>query len=194
MRKPSFTGFACLVALLFGISAYAQTAETYVSPDDFATKFWKEKYFGGGDGKPGNVLMAVGEGFVFQNATLESVTPLTALPTEMIPACASSGSVPGYQTTYTGGRLTLNPSGPWEDDITVRDIAATNYSGQDSNGKRFFTLVFGGVSRDDVEVDVVATWCETEDNYRRQVTKKKAKPVYQKGTGFEAEITITPAP
>ena len=184
MQKLTLTGFVCLLLLLFGVSANAQ--DTYTSPGDFATKFWKEKYLGGGDGKPGNVLMAVGEGFVFQNAVLESVEG----PVTVTSPCG--GDFPGYRTTYAGGRLTLNPSGPWAENITVRDIAATNLSGVNATGERFFTLSFSGESKDGNLVDVTVTWCEDEDNYKRQVTKKNNKPVYQQGTGFEAEITIAP--
>jgi hypothetical protein len=72
MRKIVLIGFICLLMLLFGVPSYAQT-QNFSSPGDFATKFWKEKYLGGNDGQLGNVLMAVGEGFDFQNGVLEKV-------------------------------------------------------------------------------------------------------------------------
>jgi hypothetical protein len=93
-----------------------------------------------------------------------------------------------FTTTYTGGRLTLNPSGPWRDNIIVRDIGATNLSGWDDAGKRVFILSLQGMSTSGVPVDVTTTWCETNNNYERQVTKNK--PVFQQGTGFTATITI----
>jgi hypothetical protein len=189
MRKKVSIGFVCLIVLLFGVTLYA--AE-YNSPGDFATKFWKEKYLGGNDGQLGNVLMAVGEGFDFQNAVLTGVVYSPAL----IAAPCGDGGPPVatvyYITTYSGGRLTLNPSGPWRDNIIVRDISATNLSGLDSAGKRFFVLSFSGTSASGVFVDVTATWCEANDiNYERQVTKN-GKPVFQQGTGFNATIEITP--
>jgi hypothetical protein len=184
MRKIAFTGFVCFLLLLFGVSAYAQT---YSSPGNFKTKFWMEKYFGGGDGKAGNVLMAVGEGFDFQNAVLESVSG-PFLFTGTGPCGGTNLGV--YHTNYTGGRLTLNPSGPWRDNIIVRDIPALNISGLD-NGKRFFILSFLGTSESGVDVDVTATWCETDNNYERQVTKN-GKPVFQKGSDLNADITIIP--
>ncbi|MGB2908521.1 MAG: hypothetical protein WBB73_15565, partial [Candidatus Aminicenantaceae bacterium] len=67
---------------------------------DFEAKFWKEMFKGGGPGKPGNTLMAVGQGFIFKRAVLDSVDFF---------------SEPGYEhaTTYVGGVLILNSSGPW---------------------------------------------------------------------------------
>ena len=180
MRKIALIGFVCIFLLLFGIAA--QAAEYSTANGDFATKFWKEKYLGGGDGTPGNVLMAVGEGFSFQNAVLQSVSG----PIAILSPCG--GSAGAFVTTYTGGDLTLNPSGPWDDNIKIRDVTATNMSGMD-NGKRFFILSFSGTSDSGVFVDVTATFCEGADNYKRQETKN-GKPVFQEGYDFDAEIDI----
>ena len=183
MRKIAFIGFVCISLLLFGVSVHADTFSFSTEEGDFTTKFWKEKYLGGGDGTPGNVLMAVGEGFSFQNAVLESFF------TASVKSPCGGGTLPVYVTTYVGGRLTLNPSGPWDDNIIVRDITATNLSGFD-NGKRFFILWFLGTSESGVDVEVTATFCEDTDNYKRQVTKK-GEPVYQMGYNFDAIIEIT---
>jgi hypothetical protein len=189
MRKIFLICFVCFLMLLFVVPLYAQ--QTFISPGDFSTKFWKEKYLGGGDGQPGNVLMAAGEGFDFQNAVLNHV----AIPQQPIPVvnpCGLGGPLNAtgyYLTTYTGGRLTLNPSGPWRDNIIVNDITAINLSGLDEGSKKFFILSFSGTSTSGVPIDVTVTWCEANDNnYVVQGTKNK--PVFQQGTVFNASIDI----
>jgi hypothetical protein len=183
MRKLAVFSGICLLVLAFSVSVYADVYST--ANEDFTTKFWKEKYFGGDDGSPGNVLMAVGEGFVFQNAVLESVV------VGMVPIPGQVGMQPGWVTTYTGGRLTLNPSGPWDDKIILRDVTATNMSSRDGNGYLFFTLSFSGTDpKSGATVDVTATFYANDDNYEKKETKK-GKPVFQRGYDFDAEIEIT---
>ncbi|MBC8420054.1 MAG: hypothetical protein H8E10_15820 [Desulfobacterales bacterium] len=65
---PSFGGVAPILG---------SAGTTWKSADgDFTTHFWKEKFFGGGHGDVGNVLMAVGQGFSLQNVML-TMAPLT---------------------------------------------------------------------------------------------------------------------
>lgn len=200
MRKIGLLSFVICFLLALPVPLFAQTesppAEPPPQPDesvifttengDFVTHFWKEKYFGGGDGKPGNVLMAVGKGFIFQNAVLTKVeTGTVPIP------YTEGGSQSGYVTTYEGGQLVLNPRGPWKDIIILSDVTATNMSGRDGEGYLFFTLTFSGEDlKSGAFVDVTAWFYANDENYEKQVTRK-GKPVFQRGYGFDAEIEIT---
>ncbi len=88
MSKIKLICFVCISLLFFGTSVQANLRS---SQNDFTTKFLKEKFIGGGPGQQANVLMAVGQGFFFQNAALESVAP-TCNPD-------------GYMTIYTTEEL-----------------------------------------------------------------------------------------
>jgi hypothetical protein len=116
-----------------------------IAPTDaltFTTKFWQEKFFGGGPGQEGNTLMAIGQGFVFQNAVLTGVPEQIAKPDW----CINSLAAVGYKTTYENGRLTLNPSGPWLTKGTLidRDVKAVNTSCHAADGALLgFRLVIG---------------------------------------------------
>ena len=87
MKVVALIGSCLLMTALFGVSAHAGP---WVSPigtyctadypsdecedqDNFKTKFWKENFFGGGPGQPGNILMAVGKGFMLQNVVLDGL-------------------------------------------------------------------------------------------------------------------------
>ena len=72
MSKIKLVCFVCISLLFFGTSVQANLRS---SQNDFTTKFRKEKFIGGGPGQQANVLMAVGQGFFFQNAVLGSVAP-----------------------------------------------------------------------------------------------------------------------
>ncbi len=72
MSKIKLICFICISLLFFGTSVQANLRS---SQNDFTTKFRKEKFIGGGPGQQANVLMAVGQGFFFQNTVLESVAP-----------------------------------------------------------------------------------------------------------------------
>ena len=88
MSKIKLICFVCISLLFFGTSVHANLRSTQ---NDFTTKFRKEKFIGGGPGQQANVLMAVGQGFFFQNAALESVAP--------------TSNPDGYMTIYTTEEL-----------------------------------------------------------------------------------------
>lgn len=88
MNKIKLICFVCISLLFFGTSVQANIGS---SQNDLTTKFRKEKFIGGGPGQPANVLMAVGQGFLFQNAVLESVAP--------------NSNPDGYMTIYTTEEL-----------------------------------------------------------------------------------------
>ena len=72
MSKIKLVYFVCVSLLFFGTSVQANLRS---SQNDFTTKVRKEKFIGGGSGQQDNVLMAVGQGFFFQDAVIESVAP-----------------------------------------------------------------------------------------------------------------------
>ena len=88
MSKIKLICFICISLLFFGTSVQANLRS---SQNDFTTKFRKEKFIGGGPGQQANVLMAVGQGFFFQNTVLESVAP--------------TSNPDGYMTIYTTEEL-----------------------------------------------------------------------------------------
>lgn len=88
MSKIKLICFVCISLLFFGTSVQANLRS---SQNDFTTKFRKEKFIGGGPGQQANVLMAVGQGFFFQNTVLESVAP--------------TSNPDGYMTIYTTEEL-----------------------------------------------------------------------------------------
>ena len=88
MNKIKLICFVCISLLFFGTSVQANL---WSSQNDFTTKFRKEKFIGGGSDQQANVLMAVGQGFFFQNAVPESVAP--------------NSNPDGYMTIYTTEEL-----------------------------------------------------------------------------------------
>ena len=88
MSKIKLICFVCISLLFFGTSVQANLRG---SQNDFTTKFRKEKFIGGEPGQQANVLMAVGQGFFFQNTALESVAP--------------TSNPDGYMTIYTTEEL-----------------------------------------------------------------------------------------
>jgi len=88
MSKIKLICFVCISLLFFGTSVQANLRG---SQNDFTTKFRKEKFIGGGPGQQANVLMAVGQGFFFQNTVIESVAP--------------TSNPDGYMTIYTTEEL-----------------------------------------------------------------------------------------
>ena len=182
MKKFVILGM-CLLALTIGLTAKKDKDKdmvnygTYVSDTDFSTKYWKEMFKGGGPGKPGNTLMAVGQGFIFKKAVIDE-----------------NGAQPdgsgGYDTTYIQGDLMLNSSGPWLNKGKLRDtkIVALNHSTSDGSGGLNFTLTFSGqFDNTGVFYQVTAEYSGTPevkyDDY--------GNPVFQRDYYFDAEIIIS---
>jgi hypothetical protein len=150
------------------------------------TKFWMEKFQGGGPGQEGNVLMAVGQGFTFQHATLDHV---------------EKNSDDNFTTTYIGGELTLNSAGPWAKKmkgkkpfrtLKASDITATNVSTFHSpTGTLKFTITFGG-DFDNADFSYCAR--ATYEGVPQIKFDDDGKPVFQRGLGpddFRAWIAIS---
>jgi hypothetical protein len=120
--KASIAVFTFAFALI-AFAGVSQAVSSEVSYNPVA-KFWMEKFQGGGPGKLGNVLMAIGEGFVFQNAVL-AVSPE---PQPLHDWCDDLGGAFTLMTVYNGGMLTLNPSGPWKKNYKAKNVTAINFS------------------------------------------------------------------
>jgi hypothetical protein len=163
----------------------------WVTPADFTTKFWEEKFFGGGPGAEGNVLMAIGQGFVFQNAVL-TVAPVQLK--EPLPSWCDGVAV--YETIYENGRLTLNPSGPWLKKGTLRDrdVKATNISCHGSDGALLgFTLTIKDESFEEfaeLPYFVEASFTTDQDDSNYKIFVDEDGITVQKGYNFDATIVI----
>ena len=187
MKKITLIGLVCIFSLFLVMTAQAADVNpgTFVSGTDFTTHFWKEKFFGGGHGQVGNVLMASGNSFSFNNVML-SERP-NVIFASFSTGCGSS-TVGYYLTPYLDGTLTLNSKGPWLESgkLKMNIESATNRSGYDSStGMRMFELEFEGFDlTGDYYIEVRIWWCETADNYDENA-------VFQRGYGFNAEIIIT---
>ncbi len=155
---------------------------TYSTEDgDFQTKFWKEMFKGGGPGRPGNTLQALGDGFIFKKAKIDT-----------------SGAMPNgdgsYTTTYIGGELILNSSGPWlnKKKLKATNIPAVNVSQMNAGtGELTFEIVFGGqFDGSEVYYMVMAYYSGIpqikEDEY--------GIPVFQRGYDFDAVIVLDDEP
>jgi hypothetical protein len=201
MKRLGLIGFSLMVALFLFASAHAGPVVvpgSYSTDDgDFTTTFWKEKFFGGGPGQPGNVLMAVGQGFILQNVVLQSVEECAG---EADQWCGLATGDPcysnqwDYKTTYEGGFLRLNSKGPWLKKGKLKDatdLQATNYSYVDQDNNLHFCLTINDAFDrvQNVSYDIVATFDGTPDNY--QMKYDEDGPVFQKGYYFNAVITIS---
>ena len=102
MSKIKLICFVCISLLFFGTSVQANLRS---SQNDFTTKFRKEKFIGVGPGQQANVLMAVGQGFFFQNAALESVAP--------------TSNPDGYMTIYTTEELVFQRGFNFDAEVEV---------------------------------------------------------------------------
>ena len=192
MKRMILISVVIMLGLSLGLMAQAKPvvnpSGSWSTPDDFATKFWKEKFFGGGPGQPGNVLMAIGQGFVFQNAVLQEVVPYD------IPGwCTDLEGVVSYQTTYEGGMLTLNSSGPWlkKGSLKAKNVTATNISCHDGSGNLlgFELTMEGPFNKSAYFFDITASFTVTPDNYEVK-TDSRNGVVFQEGYDFESTITI----
>jgi len=189
MKRMMLISAVIMLGLFLGLTAQAKPVVnptgSWSTPDDFTTKFWKEKFFGGGPGQPGNVLMAIGQGFVFQNAVLKEVV-LFDVPEW----CSLLSGVVSYQTTYEGGMLTLNPSGPWRKNLKAKNVNATNISCHDGSGNLLgleLTMT-GPFIKSPYSFAITADFDVTDDNY--QVKTDSDGVVFQVGYDFDATITI----
>ncbi len=169
MKRFALVSGLCAFALLFAVSATAETWSTQAG--DFTVHFWKEMFKGGGPGQPGNTLMATGQGFMFNQATLESTEP---------------GPGPNqWTTTYVDGRLTLNSQGPWLERKALKasDITAINVSSYDqTTGELEFELTFSGYfdNQPDLYFEVVATYFGVPE----------MNPDFQRDWEFDVTITL----
>lgn len=102
MSKIKLICFICISLLFFGTSIQANLRS---SQNDFTTKFRKEKFIGGGPGQRPNVLMAVGQGFFYQNAGIESLAP--------------TSNPDGYMTIYSTEELVFQKSFNLEAEVEV---------------------------------------------------------------------------
>ena len=223
MKKMALISLAFLVALLLGYSAEAKPVvdrvnpgiyctegldDDTVGPDDgypcignFVTKFWKEKFFGGSPGQPGNVLMAIGQGFTLQNVVLETVEGCASgdcgLPLDH--PCLLNGATYNYKTTYTGGFLRLNkgPRKLWvnKGKLKATDLTVTNYSTNDTEGLLHFCLVMEGpfTNAPEYSYDIIATFDVEDDNYQIKYDDE-GNQVFHRGYDFDAMIEIFPTP
>jgi hypothetical protein len=214
MKKLALMGLLLLVALFVSATVHAgpgvvpgiYCTEGYpaVCDDTFITKFFKEKFFGGGPGKEGNVLMAIGKGFVLQNVVLQGEPTSCG---EVGTDCGLASTDPcyatdwQYKTTYEGGTLTLNSKGPWLDKgmLKAKGFDATNYSRIDAeDGTLHFCLVINdGEFRNapGYTFNAVAKFDEDPDlgNYQFK-QDEEGKPVFQRGYHFDALIEILENP
>ena len=221
MKKMALISLAFLVALLLSYSAQAKPVfdrineGTYCTEglagydscadETFATKFWKEKFFGGGPGQQGNVLMAIGQGFTLQNVVLQGVESCAQVDCTIDPISPCYSDPEGqpiiynYKTTYTGGFLRLNkgPHKLWlnKGKLKDTDLNVTNYSAHNPDGSlAHFCLVMNGEFDNAPEntYDVIATFDVDEDNYQFKYDDE-GNPVFHRGYDFDAVITIGPS-
>jgi len=185
MKRMIVFSLVFLMVFTIGLSAKVKVIPgTYSTANgDFYTKFWKEMFKGGFPGQPGNVLMALGEGYIFNQAKLVAVMP-------------SDNPAYTYMTTYAGGMMTLNPSGPWCDSGTLKakNITAVNYSSQDPvlTGILKFYLKFEGDfdNAPGYHYVVEATY---EGQPEVKYDELTGQPCFQRGMDYEVTITITGA-
>ena len=82
--------------------------------------------------------MAVGQGFILKHAVLD----------EVLPAESGSGNCTrDWETTYEGGVLVLNSSGPWltKGTLTATNLTVTSCSySVDEDGLLDFEITFSG--------------------------------------------------
>lgn len=218
MKRKMLVVILVLVGLLLGGTVQAGpgvnlgTYSTYEG--HFNTKFWQEKFFGGYPpaGQPGNVIMAVGQGFVLQNAVLaEGDKPVWAaiegnfvcygggcpeLPESLIIPPNTAYVV---ETIYENGRLTLNSSlKKWltKGSLQHKDVTATNWSFHDTNWNLlgFIMKMNGEFDNSPNTYDITATFTIAPDESNYKIFVDEDGITVQKGYGFDAIIEIMPLP
>jgi hypothetical protein len=185
MKRTIVFSLVFLMVFVIGLSAKVKVNPGIYSTKDghFYTKFWKELFKGGGPGQPGNVIMALGEGYIFNQAKLVNVE-------------ASNNVDYTYMTTYAGGMMTLNPSGPWCDSGTLKakNITAVNYSSQNpvlTGILKFYLKFEGNFDNAPGYHFVVEAWYEGQPEVKYD--ELTGQPSFQRGTDYEVTITITGA-
>jgi hypothetical protein len=177
----------CLMLLGMGVSAKNDknkvivNFDTYSTHDgDFQTKFWKEMFKGGAPGQPGNTLMATGQGFIFKKAKIDE-----------------NGAIPdgdAYLTTYIGGELILNSSGPWlnKKKLKATKLIANNRStmNQTTGVLNFEMTILGKFDKEDVYFGILV---EYEGEPQLKVDEYGA-PVFQRGYDYDVTIEISSEP
>jgi hypothetical protein len=183
MKRTIVFSLVFLMVFTIGLSAKVKVIPgTYSTANgDFYTKFWKELFKGGFPGQPGNVIMALGEGYILNQAKLVTVE-------------ASNNAEYTYMTTYAGGMMTLNPSGPWCDSGTLKakNITAVNYSSQNPvlTGILKFYLKFEGEFDNAPGYHFVGeAWYEGQPEVKYD--ELTGQPSFQRGMDYEVTITIT---
>ncbi len=189
MKKAIVFSLAFLMIFAIGLSAKVRVVPGVYSTEegDFYTKFWKEIFKGGGPGQIGNTLQALGEGFIFNQARLASVEA----------GSFTVGTDPfayAYKSTYSGGKLTLNPSGPWCDRgaLKARNVTAVNYSTQDPplTGILKYHLTIEGdfFNAPGVHFVIEATY---EGQPEVKYDETTGLPCFQRGMDYDVVITIS---
>ena len=209
MKRLALMGLVLLVAFLitatvharpwinfgtFCTEGYATDHPEVVCDETFTTKFFKEKFFGGGPGELGNVLMAKGQGFMLQNVKLQEAVECDTLGCGLDIEHPCYGQDWQFMTTYEGGMLTLNSKGPWLDKGMLKAkglITATNYSRHDAEGNLsgFCMVITGEFRNAPYGFNAWALFEVTEDNYQFK-QDDEGNPVFQRGYDFDALIEI----
>ena len=139
--------------------------------------------------------MAIGKGFVFQNAVLKRANHCWTFGLNPFCRGVLSGGALTYGTTYEGGMLTLNPSGPWRKNFKAKNVTATNISCHDrirevfgfSNWTMDWTIP--KIKKSTYSFDIQASFNVEPDNYEVK-TDPDDGMVFQVGYDFDATITI----
>ena len=191
MKRTIVFSLVFLMFFTIGLSAKVKVNPGIYSTEnaDFYTKFWKELFKGGFPGQPGNVLQALGEGYIFNQAKLVTVEG----------GAFVIGDDPytyAYKSTYTGGMMTLNPSGPWCDSgsLKAKNITAVNYSTQNPvlTGVLKFHLRFEGDFDNAPGYHfVVDAWYEGQPEVKYD--ELTGQPAFQRGMDYDVKIDITGA-
>ena len=132
-------------------------------------------------------LQALGEGYIFNQAKLATVE-VGAFTVGTDPL------VYAYKSTYTRGKLTLNPSGPWCDRgaLKVRNVTAVNYSSQDpplTGVLKFHIVIEGDFFNAPYHFVIEAMY---EGNPEVKYDPVTGLPAFQRGMDYDVVITVTP--
>jgi uncharacterized membrane protein len=190
MKRTIVFSLVFLMVFTIGLSAKVKVIPgTYSTlAADFYTKFWKEMFKGGYPGQPGNVLQAVGEGYIFNQAKLVAVEPgAFVLPNDL--------NTYAYKSTYTGGMMTLNPSGPWCDAGTLKakKVTAINYSYQVpplTGVLKFHLTIEGDFFNAPGYHFVIDALYDGQPEVKYDGTT--GLPIFQRGMDYDVTITISP--